>query len=524
MNQLLSVSQPGEGCDHTSPYETVIGLEVHAQMLTRSKIFCGCSARFGAEANTQICPVCAAFPGVLPVLNREVVDMAIKTGAAISGQIRLLSEFSRKNYFYPDLPAGYQISQYELPIVEDGHLLIESSSSTERASTTVAPPKKRVGITRIHIEVDAGKSLHEGIHAASWVDLNRTGTPLMEIVSEPDLRSSFEAGEYLKKLRAIVRYLGVCDGNMEEGSFRCDANVSVRRRGDDKFGTRCELKNLNSMRNVMRAIEYEAQRQIDLVESGERVLQESRLWNADLSISCSMRSKEEAHDYRYFPEPDLPPLQIEQARVDLIIRSMPELPEAKALRFQEQYQLSGYDSGVLTASRVLADYFEEVVKSAAHFIQASSRFTDLVPLMPAIAKTAASWVSVELLGRLNKESLDIEQTPVSAQNLGKLIAMIQQEVISGKIAKEVFAHMFVDGDEPQKIVEDKGLKQVTDSSAIEDVVAQVLAAHPKEVAQYQAGRTKMLGFFVGQVMKATQGKAKPALVNQRLKIGLAKQE
>lgn len=515
-------------------YDTVIGLEVHAQMLTQAKIFCGCSTLFGAQPNTQICPVCAAFPGVLPVLNREVVNMAIKTGIAIAGQIRLLSEFSRKNYFYPDLPAGYQISQYELPIVEKGHLLIELPESPHAAQSDASLSKKRIGITRIHIEVDAGKSLHEGIQGASWIDLNRTGTPLMEIVSEPDLRSSAEAGEYLKKLRAIVRYLGVCDGNMEEGSFRCDANISVRRKGEKAFGTRCELKNLNSIRNVMRAIDYEAERQIDLVENGAHVIQESRLWDADLNVSRTMRSKEEAHDYRYFPEPDLPRLLLTQERIDSVVRAMPELPVAKALRFQTQYQLSVYDAGVLTASQALADYFEAVASRATQLGRASGKPAGHAHreascdtaghetgIPPETAKASANWVTVELLGRLNKENLEIQNAPVSAQNLGKLVAMIQKETISGKIAKEVFGYMFADGEDPQKIVEKRGLQQVTDHAAIEEAVARVLDAYPEEVAHYRAGKTKVLGFFVGQVMKATRGKAKPSLVNQLLKTKLA---
>ena len=498
-------------------YETVIGLEVHAQMLTQSKIFCGCSTRFGAEANTQICPVCAGFPGVLPVLNREVVNMAIKTGIAIGGQIRLLSEFARKNYFYPDLPSGYQISQFERPIVENGHLFIDVPVS---ASSEAGVSQKRIGITRIHIEVDAGKSLHEGIQGASWVDLNRTGTPLMEIVSEPDLRSAAEVGEYLKKLRAIVRYLGVCDGNMEEGSFRCDANVSVRLRGVTTLGTRCELKNMNSIRNVMRAIEYEAERQVELIENGERVIQESRLWDADLLVSRTMRGKEEAHDYRYFPEPDLPELRFSQERVDAVAATMPELPTAKALRFQEQFQLSAYDAGVLTASRDLADYFECAAESASRMGNTSD---GSVGISPQIAKAVSNWISVELFGRLNKENWEIQHSPVSAQNLGKLVGLVQQGTLSGKIAKEVFGYMFADGSDPQHIVEARGLQQVTDSASIEATVAQVLANHPGEVAQYQAGKIQVLGFLVGQVMKATQGKAKPALVNQWLQTQLTKQ-
>ena len=502
-------------------YETVIGLEVHAQMLTKSKIFCGCSSRFGAEANTQICPVCAAFPGVLPVLNREVVTMSIKTGLAISGEIRLLSEFARKNYFYPDLPAGYQISQFELPIVEHGYVDIDMPKQQAGKSKKASPSveKKRIGVTRIHIEVDAGKSLHEGIQGASWVDLNRTGTPLMEIVSEPDLRSAAEAGEYLKKLRAIVRYLGVCDGNMEEGSFRCDANVSVRRRGVETLGTRCELKNLNSIRNVMRAIDYEAQRHIDLVERGEKIVQESRLWNADKNISRSMRSKEEAHDYRYFPEPDLPNLVLTQKRIDQVASTMPELPAAKTLRFQQQYHLSSYDADVLTTSRELGDYFEEVAKCAAESSGSGAK-RESVDHLPAAAKAAANWISVELFSRLNKDNLEIQDSPVSATHLGKLVAMIQKETISGKLAKEVFSYMFAEGEDPEQIVKKRGLEQVTDHAAIEALVDQMIAKHPNEVAQYQAGKTKVLGFFVGQIMKATQGKAKPALVNQLLKAKL----
>ncbi|MBF0161413.1 MAG: Asp-tRNA(Asn)/Glu-tRNA(Gln) amidotransferase subunit GatB [Magnetococcales bacterium] len=483
-----------------SRYESVIGLEVHAQMRTRSKIFCGCPNQFGAVANSQICPVCAAFPGVLPVLNREAVNMAIKTGLAIHGQLRLFSEFSRKNYFYPDLPAGYQISQYELPIVEQGHLMIDSP--TDKTS-------KRIGITRIHMEVDAGKSLHEGILGASWVDLNRTGTPLMEIVSEPDLRSSAEAGEYLKKLRAIVRYLEVCDGNMEEGSFRCDANVSVRLRGTTTLGTRCELKNLNSIRNVMRAIDYEVERQIELVEHGEQVVQESRLWNADLNSSRSMRGKEDAHDYRYFPEPDLPPLRITPERIEAVAQTMPELPEAKSVRFQTQYQLSAYDAGVLTSSRELADYFEAVAQHTA----------DLGHPNP---KAAANWVTVELCGRLNRDNREIQHTPIPAHRLGQLLAMIQRGTLSGKMAKEIFEILFTDGGDPEQIVRQQGLQQVTDQDAIVQVIEQVLDAHPEDVGLYLAGKTKVFGFLVGQIMKASQGKANPALVNQLLQSQLLK--
>ena len=478
-------------------FETVIGLEVHAQLRTASKIFCGCPTRFGAAANTQICPVCAGFPGVLPILNREVVTMAIKTGLAIEGEVKTFSEFARKNYFYPDLPAGYQISQFEFPIIEHGQLFIE----------TPGGGRKRIGITRIHIEVDAGKSLHEGIAGASWVDLNRTGTPLLEIVSEPDLRSAEEAGEYLKKMRAIVRYLEVCDGNMEEGSFRCDANVSIRPRGAEAFGTRCEMKNLNSIRNVMRAIDYEVERQIDLIEGGGRVVQETRLFDADQGVTRSMRGKEQAHDYRYFPEPDLPPLLLSAERIRAVAATLPELPDRKAARFEEQYGLSSYDAGVLTSSLELADFFETVAATVAGAGEANP-------------KAAANWVTVELLGRLNREGLEITNSPVSAASLGRLVAMIQSGVISGKIAKQVFGILFERGGDPEAIVEAQGLKQVTDSGAIEAVVDGILAAHADKVAEYRGGKTKLLGFFVGETMKATRGKANPALVNGLLKTKL----
>ncbi len=466
-------------------YETVIGLEVHAQMVTRSKIFCGCSTTFGAEPNQQVCPVCAAFPGVLPVLNSELVSMAIKTGLAIQGSIRTRSEFARKNYFYPDLPAGYQISQFELPIIEHGQLHIVTDDGV----------RKRIGITRIHMEVDAGKSVHEGIQGASWIDLNRTGTPLLEIVSEPDLRSAQEAGEYLKKLRSILRYLQVCDGNMEEGSFRCDANVSVRKVGQTAFGTRTELKNLNSIRNVMRAIEYEAERQIDSLESGGRIVQETRLWDANLNTSRPMRGKEEAHDYRYFPEPDLPPLVIARERIDAMARQLPELPDAKAERYRNDLGLSEYDAGVLTSSREMAMFFEETVNRGAQ------------------PKAAANWISVELLGRLNRGGMEIEQSKVTPEQLGRLLALMQNNEISGKMAKQIFDIMFESGGDPDTIVQEHGFKQVSDTSAIAAIVDQVLADNPLQVQQYREGKTKVMGFLVGQIMKATQGKANPASVN-----------
>jgi aspartyl-tRNA(Asn)/glutamyl-tRNA(Gln) amidotransferase subunit B len=427
-------------------------------------------------------------------MNREMVNMAIKTGLAINGEIRKLSVFSRKNYFYPDSPTGYQISQYDLPIVEHGELFIDSPDQS----------RKRIGVTRIHMEVDAGKSLHEGIVGASWVDLNRVGTPLLEIVSEPEMRSSEEAGAYLKKLRAIVRFLEVCDGNMEEGSFRCDANVSVRRYGAEKLGTRAELKNLNSIRNVMRAIDFEVDRQIDLVENGEEVIQETRLWDANKNSSRSMRSKEDAHDYRYFPEPDLPPLTLEQSQIDEIKSGLPELPDEMADRFQKTFELSEYDAGVLTSSREMANYFETANRVVSQGGKANPKAT-------------ANWVTVELLGRLNKEGMTIENSPVVAKSLGKLVALIQKGDISGKIAKQVFNHLFEEGGEPEEIVAQKGLKQVSDSGAIEAEVDKILAANPEQVEQYRGGKTKVLGFLVGKVMQATRGKANPAMVNSVLK-------
>ncbi|MBF0212722.1 MAG: Asp-tRNA(Asn)/Glu-tRNA(Gln) amidotransferase subunit GatB [Magnetococcales bacterium] len=474
-----------------SRYETVIGLEIHTQLATRSKIFCGCPNRFGSPPNTQICPVCAAFPGVLPVINKAVLDMAIMTGLALQGEIRTLNEFSRKNYFYPDLPAGYQISQFELPIVEHGFLMIEPEGGA----------RKRIGITRAHMEVDAGKNLHEGIVGASWVDLNRTGTPLLEIVTEPDLRSAAETGAFLKKLRGLVRHLGVCDGNMEEGSFRCDANVSVRRRGETRLGTRAEIKNLNSIRNVMRAIDYEVERQIDLIEAGEKVIQETRLWDANQNHTRTMRGKEEAHDYRYFPEPDLPPVVLTVERIEAIRKRMPELPDEKLIRFQKDYGLGEYDAGVLTADREMADYFEAAVMAAR----------------PAEAKSVANWVTVELLGRLNREGMELGQSPVVAEALGKLTRMIHEGIISGKIAKTVFGHMWDGAGDPARIVEEKGLVQVSDQGAIEAEVDRILAAHPDKIAQYRSGKVQLLGFFVGEIMKAMRGKANPGVVNGLLK-------
>jgi len=470
-------------------FETVIGLEVHAQLKTASKIFCGCSTAFGAAPNTQTCPVCLGMPGVLPVLNRRVVDFAIRMGLATHCTVNPVSRWARKNYFYPDLPKAYQISQFEAPVCEHGHVDIESEDGNRR----------RIGLTRIHMEEDAGKNVHgEGGDAHSYVDLNRTGVPLLEIVSEPDLRSGEEASAYLKQLRAIVRYLDISDGNMEEGSFRCDANVSIRPVGSQEYGTRAEVKNLNSFRHVARAIAYEAQRQARLVLRGEAVVQETRLWNDAEGKTSSMRSKEEAHDYRYFPDPDLVPLHIGRDWIDAVRAVLPELPAAKAARFQEAYGLSTADADMLVASRDLADYFETVARGVAN------------------PKLAANWVMAELLAVLNKLAVDVDESPVSAERLAALLRLIEKETISGKIAKAVFDKMVQTGKAAEAIVEEEGLVQVADPDALRPVIQEIIDAHPEQLAQYAAGRTKLLGFFVGQTMKATQGKANPALVNQLL--------
>jgi aspartyl-tRNA(Asn)/glutamyl-tRNA(Gln) amidotransferase subunit B len=471
-------------------WETVIGLEVHAQLATRSKIFSGAATAYGAEPNTQACAVDLGLPGVLPVLNAEAVRMAVKFGLAIEARIPPRSIFARKNYFYPDLPKGYQISQYEAPVVAQGRLDIDLEDGSTR----------RIRITRAHLEEDAGKSLHEDFQGMSGIDLNRAGTPLLEIVSEPDMRSAKEAVAYLKKLHALVRYLGICDGNMQEGSFRCDANVSVRPKGREAFGTRAEIKNLNSFRFVERAINYEVERQIDLLESGGKVVQETRLYDADRDETRSMRSKEEANDYRYFPDPDLLPLAIEPAFIEEVRAALPELPDAKKQRFMSQYGLSAYDAGVLTASREMADYYEAVVRASG-----------------AEPKLAANWVTVELAGALNRNNLEIEQSPVSAAALAGVLRRIADNTISGKIAKEVFEAVWNGEGEADAIIEKRGLKQITDGGAIEAIIDQVLAESPEQVAQYRAGKDKVYGYFVGRIMKATQGKANPEQVNKLLK-------
>jgi aspartyl-tRNA(Asn)/glutamyl-tRNA(Gln) amidotransferase subunit B len=472
-------------------WETVIGLEVHAQVVSKAKLFSGAATDFGAEPNTQVSPVDAAFPGMLPVINRHCVEQAVKTGLGLDAEVNLRSVFERKNYFYPDLPAGYQISQYLQPVVGHGRISVDMADGKMR----------EIGITRLHLEQDAGKSLHDQHPSLTYVDLNRAGVALMEIVSEPDLRSAEEAGIYLRKLRSILRYLGTCDGNMEEGSLRCDVNVSVRRRGES-LGTRCEIKNVNSIRYVMQAIDYEARRQIELIEEGGRVEQQTRLFDAGRGITRPMRSKEEAHDYRYFPDPDLLPLVLDPEWVEHLRAGLPELPDAKKARFAAEYGLSADDAGILVAEKETAFYFERVARGRD-------------------AKVAANWVMGDLFGALNRLGLGVEQSPVSAEQLGALIDLLADGTISGRLAKDVFAEMVASSADPNAIVEAKGLRQVTDQGAIEAVIDAVLAAQADKAAEYRAGRDKLYGFFVGQVMSATQGKANPALVNQLLKKKLA---
>ncbi len=467
-------------------YEAVIGLEVHAQLRTESKIFCGCSTSFGAPPNTHVCPVCLGMPGVLPVLNRKVVDYTLRAALALDCRVAQRSVWARKNYFYPDLPKNYQISQYELPIASHGHLDIELEDGRT----------KRIGITRIHMEEDAGKLVHDPHEPVSYVDFNRTGVPLMEIVSEPDIRTPQEAVAYLKALRDILVYLEICDGNMEEGSFRCDANVSLRPAGSSGMGTKTELKNMNSFRGVARALEYEIRRQRAVLDQGGRVVQETRLWDQDSAKTVSMRGKEEAHDYRYFPDPDLLPLVIEPAWIEQVRRGLPELPAAKRQRLQQQYGLDAYQAGVLTASRELADYFEAAVAAGAP------------------ARAAFNWLSSELLGRLHAEGRRLADSPITPQALARLIALVEEGTISGKIAKQVFAEMFATGRDPARIVEEKGLEQISDTGRLEAILQEIFAAHPKEVEAYRAGKKKLMGFFVGQVMKKTRGQADPRLVNQ----------
>jgi aspartyl-tRNA(Asn)/glutamyl-tRNA(Gln) amidotransferase subunit B len=474
-------------------WETVIGLEIHAQLATRSKIFSGASTAFGASPNTQACAVDLGLPGVLPVLNREAVRMAVKFGLAVGAEVARRSIFARKNYFYPDLPKGYQISQYELPVVGRGQveILLEDGSV------------KAIGITRAHLEEDAGKSLHEDFHGMSGIDLNRAGTPLLEIVSEPDLRSPKEAVAYARKIHQIVRYLGICDGNLQEGSFRMDANISVRPQGQEKLGTRAELKNLNSFRFLERALNYEIERQIDLIETGGQVAQETRLYDPERDETRPMRGKEEANDYRYFPDPDLLPLEIDQAFFEEAAAGLPELPDAKRERFAAEYGLNAYDANLLTASLELAHYFEATASAGAD------------------AKLAANWIMGELTAALNREGREITDCPVSAAALGGLIRRIRDETITGKIAKAVFDALWQGEGTADEIIEARGLRQIRDSGAIERIVDEIIAANPGQVADYRAGKDKLFGFFVGQVMRASQGKANPQQVNDLLKAKLA---
>jgi aspartyl-tRNA(Asn)/glutamyl-tRNA(Gln) amidotransferase subunit B len=477
-------------------YETIIGLEVHAQLLTESKIFCGCSTRFGESPNHLTCPVCLGMPGVLPVLNRKVVELTIKTALAVNCQVARYSQFARKNYFYPDLPKGYQISQYELPLARGGCVEIEPEG---------AAGSKKIGINRIHMEEDAGKLLHEldGVPAeCSYVDFNRTGVPLMEIVSEPDINTPEEAAEYLKTLRSLLQYLEVCDGNMEQGSFRCDANISLRPKGFQGLGTKVELKNMNSFRNVMRALEYEVQRQASVLDSGDKIIQETRLWNVDRGISESMRGKEEAHDYRYFPDPDLVPIVIEDAWIDEIKKTMPELPREKKQRFVNQYNIPEYDAAILTATRPLADYFEACARLGPQ------------------PKAVSNWIMGDILRHV-PDTRDIGVFPVTPAHLAEMLMMVEKGTISGKIAKTVFEDMVVSGKMPQAIVAEKGLVQVSDSAALEQAIQEVLNAQADKVADYRSGNEKIFGFLMGQIMKATKGKANPQMVNDLLKKKLA---
>ncbi|MCH9026921.1 MAG: Asp-tRNA(Asn)/Glu-tRNA(Gln) amidotransferase subunit GatB [Proteobacteria bacterium] len=475
-------------------WEVVIGLEIHAQLATRSKIFSSSSTAYGAQPNSQANLVDLGYPGVLPVLNGEVVKMAVKFGLAVNCEIARRSVFARKNYFYPDLPKGYQISQFELPIVGRGEIYITLDDGS----------RKRVGITRAHLEEDAGKSLHEEFQGMSGIDLNRAGTPLLEIVSEPDMRSAAEAVAYMKGMHTLVRYLEICDGNMQEGSFRCDANVSVRPKGQEKYGTRTELKNLNSFRFVEKAINLEVERQIDVLESGGKVVQETRLYDSAKNETRTMRLKEEANDYRYFPDPDLLPLLISEEEIEAVRSTLPELPDEKRERFGSEYKLSDYDARVLTTSREMAAYFEAVVEASG-----------------GEPKLAANWVAGELSAGLNRSGMEIGDSKVSATALAGLLKRIADHTISGKIAKEVFEAMWDGEGDADDIIEKRGLRQITDSSAIEKIIDEVIAANPGQLEQYRGGKDKLFGFFVGQVMKATQGKANPGQVNQLLKKKLA---
>jgi aspartyl-tRNA(Asn)/glutamyl-tRNA(Gln) amidotransferase subunit B len=469
-------------------YETVIGLEIHAQLLTDSKMFCGCSTKFGSEPNTQTCPVCIGMPGVLPVINKKAIEYVIRTGLAVNCKISSYSRFARKNYFYPDLPKGYQISQYELPICEGGYVEIAENGSI-----------KKIKLTRIHLEEDAGKNIHEDAGNYSFVDLNRAGTPLMEIVTEPDIRNPKEAVEFMKQLRAILRYLGVCDGNMEQGSLRCDANISVRPVGQKEFGVKTEIKNMNSFKFVEKALDYEIKRQMKILNDAGKIIQETRLWDSNRGITESMRSKEQAHDYRYFPDPDLMPVEIDSRWIETIKNSVQELPDARRKRFIREYNLPEHDADLLTFERTTAEWFEQAVKLGAN------------------PKTVSNWIMGGLMKLLNEKNKQIEESPVKPEHLVSLLKLIETGKISGKIAKTVFEEMYKTGKNADTIVKEKGLVQITDEAGIEAVVDEVLQKNPKEVERFKTGEEKLIGFFVGQIMKETKGKANPKIVNELLK-------
>lgn len=471
----------------TTEYEPVIGLEVHAQLLTESKIFCSCSAKFGGKPNTQVCPICLGMPGILPVLNKKALEFAIRAALALNCRISHTSRFARKNYFYPDLPKGYQISQYEEPLSTNGWLEIELNGST-----------KRIRIKRIHLEEDAGKLIHEYSRDSSYVDLNRAGVPLIEIVSEPDIASPEEAVTYLKKLRSILIYIGVCDGNMEEGSLRCDANVSVRPKGKEELGTKAEIKNLNSFRFIQRALEYEIRRQVSTIESGKRIVQETRLFDSARGVTFPMRSKEEAHDYRYFPDPDLLPIVVDEDWIQEIRNSLPELPNARKNRFVDEYKIPPYDADILTASKEIADYFEECLKYYNK------------------PKTLSNWIMTEVMRELKGEE-GIREFPITPEKLSELLRLIDDGIISGKIGKDVFIEMVSTGKRAGEIIAEKNIKQISDISQIETIISEIIQKNPDEASRYRAGQEKLLGFFVGETMKATRGKANPKLVNEILR-------
>jgi aspartyl-tRNA(Asn)/glutamyl-tRNA(Gln) amidotransferase subunit B len=483
------------GEDVLSKYEVVIGLEVHVQLGTQTKIFCSCPVSFGDAPNTNVCPVCLGLPGALPVLSRQAVELAISAALALHCNVNPFSRFARKNYFYPDLPKGYQISQYDQPLAEHGYLDIH-----------VDGVKKRIGITRVHMEDDAGKSIHDGFKDSArytYVDLNRSGTPLIEIVSEPDMRSSDEAYAYLTEMKQVLQYIGVSDCDMEKGQLRCDANVSVRVKGAKEFGTKAEVKNLNSFRFLKMALEYEIRRQVELVEAGDKVIQETRLYNVESGQTVGMRSKEHAHDYRYFPEPDLVPLQVSELWLDRVKSALPELPQDRRDRFVSEYGLREYDAEVLTMTRAIGDYFEEAVKESGD------------------GRATANWVVGDLMGLLKSAGLEISSSPVPARNLGELLALIGKGELTGKLAKEILPKMFETGDSASVIMDREGLKQISDTGALEKIVDEVLAGNPKQVEQYKSGKTAVIGFLVGQVMKASRGQANPALVNELLRARLS---